>query len=180
MTAVATAPSGVERTFAPDEIIVTKTDLQGRITYANDVFLRVSAFEESEVLGRPHNIIRHPEMPAGVFQLLWDRIASGRELFAYVVNLAGDGGHYWVYAHVTPTIDAAGRVTGYHSNRRCPDRDAVRAIEPVYARMRTHERAFGRATQSAAAGFDCLTEHLAGAGLDYDEWVWKITTGDLR
>lgn len=116
----APAPTGVERTFEPDQIIVTKTDLQGRITYANDVFLGVSAFEEHEVLGQPHNIIRHPDMPRCVFQLLWDTLRAGEELFAYVVNLAGDGAHYWVLAHVTPSVGPTGTVVGYHSNRRVP------------------------------------------------------------
>ena len=90
MRAIVT-PSGVERIFSPEEIIVTKTDLQGRITYANEVFCRVSALREDEVLGQPHSLIRHPEMPRGVFRLLWDRLQSGQEVFAYVKNLAADG-----------------------------------------------------------------------------------------
>ena len=96
--------TGVERTFGEDEIIVSKTDLTGRITYANDVFLRISGYAEAEVLGQPHSIIRHPGTPRAVFSLLWRTIESGREIFAYVVNRAKNGDHYWVLAHVTPTF----------------------------------------------------------------------------
>ena len=99
------APTGRERVFGEDEIIVSKTDLQGRITYANSVFLRVAGYAEEDVLGQPHSMIRHPGMPRAVFKLLWETIAGGREIFAYVKNLARDGDHYWVFAHVTPSFD---------------------------------------------------------------------------
>jgi PAS domain S-box-containing protein len=82
MTAVAVTPSGVERTFGEDEIIVSKTDVKGRITYANQVFLRVAGYTERELLGQPHNIIRHPDMPRCVFKLLWDTLEAKREIFA--------------------------------------------------------------------------------------------------
>nr|BFE86398.1 hypothetical protein GCM10020093_089990 [Planobispora longispora] len=130
MRASAIRPTGVERTFAPDEIIVTKTDLKGHITYANDVFLRVSAYSEEEVLGQPHSLIRHPDMPRCVFALLWQEIRRGREIFAYVVNLAADGAHYWVLAHVTPSAGPGGQIVGYHSNRRVPGEAALRRIRP--------------------------------------------------
>jgi PAS domain S-box-containing protein len=172
----AVTPTGVERTFGREEIIVTKTDLQGRITYANEVFCRVSAFDESEVIGKPHNLIRHPDMPAGVFKLLWDRLQSGQELFAYVVNVAGDGAHYWVFAHVTPTFDAQGAIIGFHSNRRTPSRAAINVIAPLYQEIRAHEAGYGRATEAAAAGFGFLRDRLDQAGMTYDGWVWSLTT----
>ena len=170
-------PSGVERPFGRDEIIVTKTDTAGRITYANQVFLRVAAYDEDDVLGRPHNIVRHPDMPRGVFKLLWDTIAAGDEIFAYVLNLASDGGHYWVFAHVTPSLDADKRVTGYHSNRRYAPRTAVAAVEPIYRRMLRAEAQEGRATAAAAAGVECLHDQLAEAGSTYDQLVWSVTHG---
>ena len=82
MARIEVAPSGRESPFGEDEIIVSKTDLKGRITYANDVFLRVSAYSLNEVVGAPHSIIRHPEMPRCVFKLFWDTIAAGKEIFA--------------------------------------------------------------------------------------------------
>ncbi|MFC7575365.1 PAS domain-containing protein [Klenkia terrae] len=116
----AVRPTGVERSFGADELIVSKTDRRGVITYANDVFLRVGAYSLDEVIGQPHNLIRHPEMPRAVFHLLWDTISRGHELFAYINNLAADGAHYWVLAHVTPSVDERGTIVGYHSNRRRP------------------------------------------------------------
>lgn len=107
--------------FSPDDIIVSKTDLKGVITYANHTFCEVSGFKESDIIGQPHSIIRHENMPRCVFKLLWDYIASGREIFAYVVNRTIDNNYYWVLAHVTPSFDKAGHVVGYHSNRRSPD-----------------------------------------------------------
>jgi PAS domain S-box-containing protein len=91
---------------------------QGHITYANDVFLRLSKYPLREVLGAPHSLIRHPDMPRCVFKLLWDTIEAKKEIFAYVLNMARDGNHYWVFAHVTPTLDAEQKIVGYHSNRR--------------------------------------------------------------
>ena len=87
-------PSGMESLLGEENIIVSKTDLQGRITYANRTFLEISGYTEAELLGAPHNLIRHPEMPRCVFKYLWDTIRAGNEAFAYVVNLAKNGNHY--------------------------------------------------------------------------------------
>jgi len=141
-------PTGVENSLGDEELIVSKTDCKGRITYANDIFIRMAKIPARELIGAPHSIIRHPEMPRCVFKLLWDTIEAGQEVFAYVVNLAADGSHYWVFAHVTPSFDAAGRMTGYHSNRRSPSRAAVRRIEPVYKAMLAEERHSSRAAEA--------------------------------
>ncbi len=168
-------PSGVERRFGDHEMIVTKTDLKGVITYANDVFLRVAAYAEADAVGAPHNIIRHPDMPRAVFKLMWDTIGSGREIFAYVVNLARDGAHYWVFAHVTPSFDAAGRIIGYHSSRRLPDPRAIAAVEPLYRRLRAEEQRHSGAREALSASCALLDEILAEQGVGYDELVWSIT-----
>lgn len=132
-------PTGQFRTFAPDETIVTKTDLKGVITYANDVFLRVSATTEERALGQPHNLIRHPDMPAGVYKLLWDRLESGQEIFAYVMNLALDGVAYWVFAHATPTIGPNGKAIAYHSTRRTVAKPISDEVHAVYRKVRAEE-----------------------------------------
>ncbi len=102
------ALTGVERRFNQDDIIVTKTDIGGRLTYGNPTFLTISDLTEREALGKPHSLIRHPDMPASVFRLLWSTIQDGKEIFAYVLNRATNGDHYWVFAHVTPTTGADG------------------------------------------------------------------------
>ncbi|MER7278688.1 PAS domain-containing protein [Dactylosporangium sp. NPDC000244] len=177
MRTAAVRPTGQERSFGEHELIVTKTDLKGVITYANPVFQKVSSVTEAEAVGRPHNIIRHPDMPAGVFKLLWDSIQAGDEVFAYVLNLARDGAHYWVLAHVTPSFDRAGRIVGYHSSRRRPDRSAIAAVGPLYAAMRAEERRHSRAGEAAAAGLELLLGRLDGEGRTYDEFVWSPAGG---
>ncbi|MDY7084851.1 MAG: PAS domain-containing protein [Actinomycetota bacterium] len=173
-------PTGVERTFREDEIIVTKTDIRGVMTYVNDVFLRVSALGESDAIGKPHNLIRHPDMPRAVFGLLWDTVKDGRELFAYVLNLAVDGAHYWVFAHVTPSYDAQDRIVGYHSSRRKPKPAAVTAAAKLYAQLRAEERRHASAPMALEAGRRMMEETLAGLGVTYDEFVWDLTNGPGR
>lgn len=168
--------TGVERHLGREEIIVSKTDTKGRMTYANDVFLRIAGYTEAEVLGQPHNIIRHPEMPRAVFKLLWDTIESGREIFAYVVNRAKNGDHYWVFAHVTPTFDAHGAIVGYHSNRRSVDRQALQTIEPLYRELRAIEQRHG---SDWRAGMDAAVAHLVTTldrtGKPYDEFIFSLS-----
>ncbi len=168
-------PSGVERTFDADELIVSKTDPKGIIRYANDVFTRISRYSEEQLLGQPHNIIRHPDMPRAVFKLMWDVISSGQEIFAYVVNLAADGAHYWVLAHVTPSFGAGRQIIGYHSNRRLPARSAIAAAESVYATLRAEERRHGRPAEALEASTALLNKVLTERGQTYDEFFWSIT-----
>jgi PAS domain S-box-containing protein len=167
-------PTGVQRTFGADEVIVTKTDLQGRITYCNDVFLRMARYTEDEVMGAPHSIIRHPDMPRAVFGLLWSEIQAGREIFAYVNNLAKDGSNYWVFAHVTPTF-VNGRIVGYHSNRRSPDPEACRTVAGVYDLMLQEEHRHTHPVQAIEASTALLLAVLADKGVTYDELVWSLT-----
>ena len=167
-------PSGVERFFDEDEIIVSKTDTNGLITYANDVFIRVSGWTEAELIGAPHSIIRHPDMPRCVFKLLWDTIGAGSEIFAYVVNMAKNGDHYWVLAHVTPTFGPDGRITGYHSNRRTPRREAVKEIEPIYRTLLAEEAKHAGKLDQVEASTRLLLSVLAGVNMQYDEFAWSL------
>jgi PAS domain S-box-containing protein len=167
-------PTGVERTFDEGQFIVSKTDAKGIITYANSLFLDVARYAEEEVIGKPHNILRHPDMPRAVFKLLWDRLETHNEVFAYIVNLAGDGAHYWVFAHVTPTLDRTGRIVGHHSNRRVPSPAAVRQVEPIYRALLAEEKRHGT-KEGLAASTRMLTDLLEDQGQTYDEFVWGIT-----
>ncbi|MEV6298507.1 PAS domain-containing protein [Actinoplanes sp. NPDC051861] len=180
MRATEVRPTGVERTFGENELIVSKTDPRGVITYANDVFLRVSALPEQAAVGSPHNVIRHPDMPRAVFKLLWDTLKDGQEIFAYVLNLAADGAHYWVFAHITPSYDRSGRLLGFHSNRRLPRPAAVTAISAVYDRLLTEQRRHSHTPDAVTAGAAALNRMLEEHGQTYDELVWAITDGGGR
>ncbi|MBL8709604.1 MAG: PAS domain-containing protein [Rhodospirillaceae bacterium] len=133
MVLTTTILAGHERSFSPNDVIVTKTNLKGRITYANQSFPEISSLTAAQALGAPYSVIRHPGMPRCVFKLLWKYLQAGREIFAYVLNRATNGDHYWVLARVTPSFDGNGKVVGYHSNRRATKRSTFeQVIRPLY------------------------------------------------
>ena len=167
-------PTGRESPFGEEELIVSKTDLKGRITYANDVFLRVAKYPLADVIGAPHSLIRHPEMPRCVFKLAWDTIQAKREIFAYVINMARGGDHYWVLAHMTPTLDAGGNLIGYHSNRRKPTAAQVAKIRPLYAELLAEEARHDSRKDGMLRGSEMLAKTLADKGVDYDEFVFSV------
>ncbi|CAE6764617.1 Aerotaxis receptor [Paraburkholderia domus] len=134
--------TGHEYEFPSSQMLVSATDLTGRIEYCNPAFIAVSGFAREELIGQPHNVIRHPDMPREAFADMWTTIRDGRPWTALVKNRRKNGDHYWVHANVTPVVDK-GVVVGYLSVRVKPARDAVRAAEALYARIRTGEsRAF--------------------------------------
>lgn len=166
--------TGRQVMFGVEELLVSKTDLKGHITYANEAFLKVAGFSEAELIGQPHNVIRHPEMPRLIFQMLWKSIQSGKELFAYVVNLTRNGDHYWVLAHVTPTFDEQCNVTGYHSNRRYADPAAVARIKTLYAKLLAEERSNPKRAEAIAASALVLDQYLAELKITYDEFIFSF------
>ena len=173
--------TGVERFFGDDDVIVSKTDLKGRVTYANRTFLHIAGYNEADILGQPHSLIRHPAMPRCVFKLAWETIEAGNEIFAYVINRSKNGDHYWVYAHVTPSYDAAGNMIGYHSNRRVPDRKVIEdPIIPLYRALCEEEARHVNGKQQLAAGYKMLTDTIAATGIAYDEFVASLGQSDFR
>jgi len=155
------------------DFIVSRTDPKGIITYGNRIFIEFSGYSEQELLGTQHNIIRHPDMPRAVFQLLWDTIAKGNEIFAFVKNMAKDGAFYWVYANVTADYDEQGNITGYFSVRRKPNPDAVKAVSQLYAQMLAEEQQVGPKQAIAASG-KLLTDFLNDKGLSYEELIINL------
>ena len=165
--------SGKECFLEAGKPIVTKTNLEGRITYANRKFMQIADYSERELIGIQHNIIRHPDMPRGVFRFLWESIAAGNEVFAYVKNMAKDGSFYWVFANVTPDYDAAGNIIGYLSVRRAPKRSALPVVEGLYKAMLEAERNAG-AKDACDASLALLTEVLNEKGMSYEELVHSL------
>ena len=167
-------PTGIERTFGEDEIIVSKTDATGKLTYANNVFLKLAQYEEDEVLGEQHNLVRHPDMPRAVFKLLWDTIQAGEEIFAYVVNMSKNGDHYWVFAHVTPSFDAAGNINGYHSNRRVPEPGPLAKVKDLYKSLLAEEKRHTSPKDGMEASHKMLVDILTENEITYDEFVFSL------
>ena len=132
--------TATEFTFAERDTLVSVTDTKGRITYCNPAFVHVSGFAHEELLGQPHNLIRHPDMPPEAFRDLWDTIAAGLPWTGLVKNRRKNGDFYWVQANVTPLRDGA-QVTGYLSVRTLPSRAQVQAAETLYNAMRAEAEA---------------------------------------
>jgi PAS domain S-box-containing protein len=167
-----TSLTGVEQFFDENEIIVSKTDLKGRITYCNDVFLKIAGYTEQECLGQPHSMIRHPDMPRCIFGLLWETIQGGNEIFAYVINRCKNGDHYWVNAHVTPSRDRSGEIIGYHSNRRVPDRKIIDdIISPLYKDLLAEEQRHSNRKSGLVASSEMIANLLNEKNMRYDEFV---------
>lgn len=166
-------PTNKERVMREDDFIVSKTDLKGRITYGNRIFIEFSGYTEEELLGAPHNIIRHPDMPRAVFKLLWDTISSGKECFAYVKNMSKDGGYYWVFTNVTPSYDTNGNMIGYYSVRRKPKASGVAVATQVYKAMLEAEQKAGPKL-AMEASTKILVDILNEKGLSYEELVLAI------
>ncbi|ERI54040.1 chemotaxis protein [Pseudomonas sp. EGD-AK9] len=124
-----------ERTFPADERLISTTDLNSKITYCNDAFVEISGFTREELIGQPHNLVRHPDMPPGVFGHMWDTIKQGKPWMGIVKNRAKNGDFYWVSAYVTPIYEN-GRMAGYESVRSLPSEAQKRRAEALYARLR--------------------------------------------
>jgi len=167
-------PTGKEVTWDENDIIVSKTDTKGIITYANRIFQQVACYSERELVGQPHNIVRHPDMPRCVFKLLWDTISNGTEIFAYVVNLNKHGDHYWVLAHVTPSFDMEGNIVGYHSNRRVPRRDAVDKCVDLYKALCAEEAKHTSPKDGIHAGENMVLSLLEENGITYDKFALSL------
>ena len=167
--------TGVERFFDKNEIIVSKTNLKGHITYANKTFLNIAGYTEKEVLGEPHSILRHPDMPRCVFQLLWDTVQEKKEIFAYVINRTKIGDHYWVMAHVTPSFDSSGQIDGYHSNRRVPDKKIIDGkIKPLYKALLAEEQRHKNSKEGMKSSTEMLVKTLNEKGIGYDEFFFSL------
>ncbi|HSN47032.1 MAG TPA: PAS domain-containing methyl-accepting chemotaxis protein, partial [Casimicrobiaceae bacterium] len=115
--------------------LVSKTDLKGRITYCNPAFIETSGFDRHELMGAPHNLVRHPDMPEAAFADLWATVKDGLPWSGVVKNRRKNGDHYWVCANVTPVKEGS-QVVGYMSVRTTPSRAEIEAADALYARMR--------------------------------------------
>jgi len=136
-------PTNIEHELSGSDIIVSKSDAKGDITYANPIFMKLAHYSKPELLEKPHSIIRHPDMPKIVFKFLWDNIEEGKEVYAFVKNLAKDGGFYWVFAHVKRSSNVDGSFRNYVSIRKRASIKAREVIEPFYKELLEEEKKGG-------------------------------------
>ncbi len=152
-----------------EDFIVSKTDLKGRITYCNQIFINMAEYSEEELLEKPHSIIRHPDMPKAVFRYLWETIPKKEEVFAYVINKTKNNNAYWVYANITASLDEKGNIFDYYSVRRRPNPKALEVIIPLYKKMLEVEKNSG-----VDASFKILTDILHDKGVGYNELIISL------
>jgi PAS domain S-box-containing protein len=158
-----------EKFLSDEEFIVSKTDMKGRILYGNKTFIKLSEYQEEELLYQPHSILRHPDMPKIVFKLLWQRVQSGEEIFAYVKNRCKDGSFYWVFANVTATKDKHGTTVDFHSVRRKPSKKAMEIIPMLYRELLEEEKKSG-----LDASHKLLEKILKEKGVSYDDFIFTL------
>lgn len=158
-----------ELVLTPETLITSKTDLKGKITYCNKDFLHYARYQEEELLNKPHNIIRHPDMPRAVFKLLWDYIQNQKEIFAFVKNRNKDGDFYWVFANITPSYDVQNRVIGYYSVRRKPNEGAIKDISNIYMQMLEAEKKDG-----IEGGLKMVQDLCGSLGKSYNQIILEM------
>jgi len=124
-----------EEYFFDDKVIISQTDLKGEITYANRAFCEISGYQVNELLGQPHNIIRHPDMPRAAFEKMWETIKGGQVWNGLVKNLRKDGRYYWVDTEILPVRDDDERITGYIAARKAASRKDIQEAEETYKKM---------------------------------------------
>lgn len=166
-------PIDHEVSLAEDEFIVSKTSPTGILTYANRTFMTICGYSEPELLGQPHNIIRHPDMPRGVFRLVWNTLKQGDEFFGYVKNRCKDGSFYWVFSNITPVYNGKGELSGYYSARRKPNSQAISQIIPFYQQMLAIEQNHSSST-AAEHSLNYLLAHLRQEKTDYFSWILAL------
>ena len=163
------SPTNKEYEINENAFLVSKTDTKGIITYCNEPFMNAAGGGEKDLLGKPHNIVRHPDMPRVIFKLLWEKIRNKKEIFAYVKNMRFDGGFYWVYANVTASLDERDSIIGYYSVRRKVNPKALEIIKPLYEKLLSLESKGGMSESEKY-----LNQLLKDRGESYEEFSNNI------
>lgn len=137
-------PVDEEIVLDPKRYIVSETDATGKITFCNDYFVEICGYSKEELLGSPHNIIRHPDMPKVVFKLLWQTIKQGKNINAVVKNLAKDGRYYWIFTEFESRKDTdTGEIIGYHASRKTISKFVIEVIAELYSKLLEIEKRDG-------------------------------------
>ena len=157
-------PKNEEIELDPKRYIVSETDEKGRITFANDYFKEVSGYSDEELIGKPHNIVRHPDMPKVVFKLLWETIKQGKNINAVLKNLAKDGRYYWIFTEFEIRRDTdTGDIIGYHAARKTISKHVIEIISDLYTKLLDIEK-----SQGVEASEKYLIEFLKDKGSDIE------------
>jgi len=131
-------PTNIEKVY-DGRTMITETDKDGVITYANRNFLEFNGFERKELIGLPHSVLRHPDTPKGVYHAMWKIISQKKVWRGYIKNLCKDGSYYWALVYIQPKLDENGEIIGYVANRRDAYKDAIEEVEKKYKELQGDE-----------------------------------------
>ncbi len=159
-------PTGKELKLNSKDMLVSKTDARGVITYGNDKFVQISGYKDSELIGAAHSILRHPDMPKAVFYLMWDSIKNGKNIMAVVKNLSKNGDHYWVTTDFDIQRNKEGKIRNYIAFRQAASKNIVKVIEPLYTKMIEIENEHGM-----DASVDYLEAFLEEKKMSYNQFI---------
>lgn len=163
-------PTNREIRLTDTDLMVSKTDPRGNITYCNRAFMRISGYNEKQVLNAQHNIVRHPDMPRGIYRHMWQTLQQGKEYFGYIKNLSSDGSYYWQFIHIVPDVDPDEKLQGYFAVRRKPRADAIASLEPIYKEMLALEKRENK-EKAPDLSLALLHERLKQSGTSYERFM---------
>jgi len=153
----------IEKEVTPIDLIVSKADKEGKITYVNPIFMKISGYTQGELYDKPHAILRHPDMPKVIFKYLWDNIKVGNDVVSYVKNLCKDGSYYWVLATVKTAKNPDGSFRNYMSTRKCITPQAKETISALYASLLETEKQEGVEASDAKLHAFMQENHITDA-----------------
>ncbi len=162
-------PTGKELKIHPKDMLVSKTDAKGNISYGNAKFVEISGYRESELIGSEHNILRHPDMPQAVFYLMWQSIKNGKNIMAVVKNLSKSGDHYWVTTDFDIQRNREGKIRNYIAFRHPASKNIVKVVEPLYEKMIEIEKEHGM-----DASVDYLEAFLEEKRMSYNQFIEEL------
>ena len=162
-------PLDEEITFSKKKFIVSRTDLKGKITFINKNFCEISGYSEDELIEKPHNIVRHPDMPRAIFYLVWKALLSGRPISSIVKNLNKDGRYYWVIADFEPKFDKDGNIISLTAFRRRASNHVIETAEELYEVMLKIEKKHG-----IKNSLDYLEGFLEEHQMTYDTFITEL------
>lgn len=163
-------PIDKEIILDPAKVIMSKTDAKGVIMYANEYFMKICGYLEHELMGQQHNVIRHPDMPRIIFDVLWQRLKKGQNIHAVVKNLAKDGSYYWVVTNFSTKYDENGKVISHYSHRKAAPRKVIKEIEKLYGVLLALEKN----DRTMKLSKDFLVGMLEESKTTYDKFVLEV------
>jgi len=158
-----------EIVFSKKKFIVSKTDTKGNILFINKSFAEISGYSEEEIIGMPHNVLRHPDMPRSIFFLVWNSLLAGREVSGVIKNLAKSGKYYWVIADFSIKRDNSGKIESFTAFRRSAPDQVIEEIEELYETMINIEKKHG-----IEGSLSYLESFLEEKGVNYEEYLDEL------